>query len=386
MKEILKVTVCGGGNGAQALVPIAASNLGIMVDIYTPFGDEALRLQSAIEATGAVQASASPHRASADPADVVPGSELVVLVLPAFAHESILHQVVPYLDRGAWVGVIPARGGFDYAAKQVLFENNREDVVIFGLQTLPWACRIREYGRHVQILGVKNSVDAACLPAHRIKQLTPRLSQLLGLPVESAASMLALTLANTGQLIHPGIMYGLFSQWDGNPFADVPLFYHSLNKEGARILEEMDVEVQSIWDKLAYALDLSAVRPLKSWLLRSYGDLIADPSTLYSAFRTNQAYAGLAAPVKEITPGEYIPDYTARYLVEDVPFGLAVTRAIAQLAGVGTPTIDRVISWAGAQLDKDYLGRDAAETRIPQNYGLSSLEKLIEFTTISNRN
>jgi len=43
MIKIEKITVCGGGNGAQTLAPIAAHNLECLVDIYAPFADEAER-------------------------------------------------------------------------------------------------------------------------------------------------------------------------------------------------------------------------------------------------------------------------------------------------------------------------------------------------------
>ena len=388
--KVRKITVCGGGNGAQTLAPIAARNLGCPVDIYAPFADEAERLRVGIaahgglEVTGAVQGKARPRRVSADPAEVIPGSNVVVLVLPAFAHESTLRQIVPFLDEGAWVGAMPARGGFDYCAAQILAERGRDDVGLFGLQTLPWACRIHEYGRVVQVLGVKNVVDAASRPAAQIEQIAPLLERMLGLPISAAANMLALTLANTGQLIHPGIMYGLFAGWDGTPFDadDVPLFYHSLSEEGAQMLAGLSNDVQAICARLEPALDLSAVRPLKAWLLRSYGNAITDPSSLRRAFVTNQAYAGLKAPVREVSPGQFVPDFHARYLAEDVPFGLAVSRAIARLADVETPTMDEVIAWAGALLGKDYLGRDAGEARTPQRYGLASLEALITFLEV----
>ena len=113
------------------------------------------------------------------------------------------------------------------------------------------------------------------------------------------------------------------------------------------------------------------------WLLHSYGDAIADPSTLRSAFLTNRAYSGLMAPTREVAPGQFVPEFHARYLAEDVPFGLAVSRAIAKLAGVETPIMDEVITWAGTQLGKDYLNGDVAEARIPQKYGLKRLEQLI---------
>ena len=387
--RVQKITVCGGGNGSQTLAPIAAHNLDCPVDIYAPFADEVERLRAGVDAhggievTGAMQVKAQPRRVSADPAEVISGSDMVVLVLPAFAHESTLRQIVPFLDEGAWVGAMPARGGFDYCATQILAKHDRDDVVLFGLQTLPWACRIREYGRVVHVLGIKNAVDAASRPAAKIEQIAPLLERMLGLPIGTAANMLALTLANTGQLIHPGIMYDLFADWDGMPFDvdDVPLFYEGLSEEGAQRLAGLSDDVQAVRARLEPTLDLSAVRPLKAWLLRSYGDAIADPSTLRSAFVTNRAYSGLKAPVREVPTGHFVPDFRARYLAEDVPFGLAVSKAIAGLAGVETPTMEKVIAWAGAQLGRDYLGRDAGEARIPQKHGFGDLEQLIAFVT-----
>jgi hypothetical protein len=386
--DLCKITICGGGNGAQTLLPIAAHNLDCDVDLYAPFGDEAGRLAAGIachgglETAGAVQAMARLRHVSADPAEVIPGSQIVVLVLPAFAHEATLRQIAPFLDQDAWVGAIPARGGFDYCAAWVLAQLGRPDVRLFGLQTLPWACRIEEYGQRVHVLGVKEAVDAASRPAAQIGAIRPLLERMLGLPIDAAASLLALTLANTGQIIHPGIMYGLFVDWDGTAFGrdEVPLFYHGLSERGAEALAALSDDVQAIRARLEGSLDLAAVRPLDAWLQHCYSQAIADASCLRSAFVTNRAYAGLKAPVREVAPGRFVPDFGARYLAEDVPFGLAVSRAIASLAGVGTPAMDRVIAWAGEKLGKDYLGRDANLARIPQKYGLDSLDRLLAFT------
>jgi hypothetical protein len=389
--NVHKITVCGGGNGAQTLVPIGARNLGCHVDIYAPFADEAERLrlgvdaQDGLEVRGAESAKARPRRISADPAEVIPGSDVVVLVLPAFAHNSMLRQISPHLDEGAWVGAMPARGGFDYDAVQALGQLGRQDVRIFGLQTLPWACRIESYGRVVHVLGVKDAVDVASRPAGAISEIASLLARMLGLAIGRAGDFLALTLANTGQLIHPGIMYGLFANWDGKPFTEAPLFYQGLSPEGAAVLAALSEEVQEIRARLAPWVDLSVVRPLLAWLLYAYGDgsqgngAVRDPSSLHSAFVSNRAYAGLKAPVQQIAPGQFVPDFRARYLAEDVPFGLAVSRAIAGLAGVDTPMMDRIIAWAGRHLGKDYFGRDAHETRIPQKAGLQSLEALLDF-------
>jgi hypothetical protein len=84
----------------------------------------------------------------------------------------------------------------------------------------------------------------------------------------------------------------------------------------------------------------------------------------------------------------FVPDFKARYLTEDVPFDLLVTRGIAELAGVDMPVIDRVLVWAQAQLKKEYLvagrleGADLSATRAPQRYAITSLDQLM---SISNQ-
>ncbi len=386
--RVEKITICGGGNGAQTLASVASGNMACKVDLYSSFRDEAKRLREGIgtrggiEVRGAVQSTGRPHRVSENAADVVPGSSIVVLVVPAFAHEITLRQIAPFLDESAWVGAIPARGGFDYCGAWVLTKLGRPDVRLFGLQTLPWACRIREYGRVVDVLGAKKIVDGASRPAAHLGLIAPLLEKMVGIPIGDAGSMLALTLANTGQIIHPGIMYDLFADWDGETFDEdhIPLFYQGLSEEGAEILGELSQEIQGICACLANSsLDLSGVHDLKGWLVRSYGDAIRDSSSLHSAFATNKAYAGLRAPVKEMAAGQFAPAFGARYLAEDVPYGLAVSQAIARLANVETPVMDQVVNWARQRL-RDETGGDETNDRTPQAYGLNSLEALIDFT------
>jgi len=387
----MQVAVCGGGNGAHALVSLLAGRRDWAVNVYAPYGDETQRWRQAMEARGGVTAVmprgrvvGRPARISADPAEVIPGSRLVLLALPAFAHEIVLRDIAPYIDDGAWLGALPARGGFDWCVEDVL-GGKTASIVVFGLQTLPWACRLNMYGEEVTILGTKKQVDLAALPPSYAGKISGLLSDPLGVRLQPAASLLGLTLANTGQLIHPGIMYGLFHDWDGRPYAKAPSFYQGINATIAGILQQLSDEVQTlraVLERHYPDLNLSAVRSLDEWARRSYGKDIADPTTLQSCFVTNRSYAGLRAPMRP-ADGGLVPDFHARYLAEDVPYGLVVTRSIAELAGVATPTMDQVITWAQEQLEKEYLvdgklqGRDVAATRAPQRYGFYELKDLV---------
>jgi len=385
------ITICGGGNAAHTLTGILSSQAELCVQVFTPFGNEAKLWQEGVRQnngitvktpTGIIQGR--PNGIYDSPCDAVTGSQIVLLALPAFAHEPILEQIAPYLAPNAWVGAIPARGGFDICACQAL-EGRISDISIFGLQTLPWACRIQAFGKQATILGAKEQVDLAAYPVGMATPIANRLQALLELTIHPTASFLSLTLADTGQMIHPGIMYGLFHNWNGEPYHQAPLFYQGVNSAIADVLQQMSDEVQALRLELERkypALDLSGVRALGEWLQRSYRKDIADNSSLSASFSTNRGYAGLLAPMQKVDNG-LIPDFQARYLSEDVPNNLLVTRGISELAGVPTPMIDQVIGWAQARLGKEYLvggkiqGADVCTTRAPQRYGFNLLDQLI---------
>jgi hypothetical protein len=357
------------------------------VDVFAPLADEAERLRTGGGITVRQQDKTSVGQArciSPDPAEVISGSEWVLLALPAFAHDTTLRAIAPFLEPSVIVGALPARGGFDFAAHSILAERG---LTLFGLQTLPWACRIAAYGQAVEILGTKDVVNLAARPPTLAPRLAKELAALFNVSLEPVSSFLTLTLANPGQLIHPGIMYGLCRGRETTTFIknNIPLFYQGLDPSNADLLQAMSDEVQAITRALADYLpnfDPAEVLPLHTWLRRAYPGDIADDRTLHRAFVTNRAYAGLRLPVRAVEPDLFAVDFATRYLAEDVPYGLVVTRGLAELAGVSTPTIDEVIYWAQARLGRCYLlngclsGPDLAETRAPQIYEIRNLERL----------
>ncbi|MCL4294622.1 MAG: NAD/NADP octopine/nopaline dehydrogenase family protein [Anaerolineae bacterium] len=383
---MLKLTICGGGNAAHVLIGLA-SQAGWEVDVFAPLADEADRLRTGGGITVRQQHKTSVGQArciSPDPAEVIPGSKLILLALPAFAHDTTLRAIAPFLEPSVIVGALPARSGFDFAAHSILAER---DLTLFGLQTLPWACRIITYGQAVEILGTKEVVNLAARPPTLAPRLAKELAALFNVPLQPVRSFLTLTLANPGQLIHPGIMYGLCQGREAIRFTqdDISLFYQGVDPFTAGLLQAMSTEVQTLARALAAHLpnfDPLEVIPLYTWLIRSYATAIADKSSLQRAFTTNRAYAGLKLPTRAVGPNTFAVDYTTRYLAEDVPYGLVVTRGLAELAGVATPTIDEVIDWAQARLERSYLlngrlaGPDLAETHAPQIYGIHNLERL----------
>ena len=70
-------------------------------------------------------------------------------------------------------------------------------------------------------------------------------------------------------------------------------------------------------------------------------------------------------------------------MTEDVPYGLVVIRGIAEIVGVQTPNVDKLLTWCQRKMGKEYLvnsklqGRDVASSGAPQRYGLTTLESIL---------
>lgn len=391
------ITVCGGGNGAHAL--IGTSLLGderLNVRVYLPLEDERAPFEEALSSrsTFDVRIGADTYRVASRRIHVTADAEeaacspFIAMVVPAFAHQPILSQIASFLTEDHVLAVLPARSGFEYQARIVLNAEESVRTCFVGFQTLPWACRTHRFGQSVTIYGTKRSVGAASMPRGRILGIADTLARWLDVPVVPYGSMLELSLANTGQLIHPGIMYACFAGRLDEVFAteaDVPVFYGSVNERAADTLSRMSDEVLAIKEAVESgrsSFPLPKVVHLSRWLLKAYGPAIEDNSSLARMFQTNQGYRALTVPVTPTDDG-YRVDVHTRYLTEDLPFGLVVVKGIASIIGISTPTIDQVITHTSRWVGKEYLvgkelaGRDVPATRAPQRYGIHEIDGLL---------
>jgi hypothetical protein len=185
-------------------------------------------------------------------------------------------------------------------------------------------------------------------------------------------------------------MYGWFSEWSGKHYRqeEIPRFYADMTDEAGAFVQRLSSDVVTVALKIEEAskgiLDMSDTRPIHEWLQMSYPTQTADFTSVASSFRTGPIQAR-KVPMLETAPGEFVPDFKYRYLSEDVPFGLAIVKGIAEIAGVETPAVDAVIGWAQEKLGKRYLvngrlaGADVPELRIPQNHGVNRLSDLIDW-------
>lgn len=173
-----------------------------------------------------------------NPKEVVPFAQVIIFSLPAFACEEYLRVFNGLIRPGTILGAMPAQGGFDMAVRDCL-QDVASSLLIFGLDTLPWACRFTHYGSEAEVLTTKNDISLACSPESATPTVLPLVQSLVGpLPrLTPVGSILNLTIMNPNAIAHPCLTYGRFHAWDGTtPFATPPLLYQGVDEFAGELL------------------------------------------------------------------------------------------------------------------------------------------------------
>ncbi|XP_052774594.1 opine dehydrogenase-like [Mya arenaria] len=392
-----RILVCGGGNGAHTLAATAAAMTNVEVNVMTLYSDEAQRWRNILGRDSIVvevfyndgstgKLEGKPRMITKDPAKSMEGVDAIFFVVPAFAHQQYFEAITKYIKPNTIVIGMPGQAGFEFQALKHLKDAAKLCGVI-SLESLPWACRILEFGRRVQVLGFKDVLGASVIPGKGKYKVSPLefAQRIMGAkPVLKATQNYIAVNLMAKSIVHPPVLYGKWRNWDGNPLPEPPLFYQGVDDIQADMLTKVSNEVVATAKEIERQnneLDMSAVIHVLNWYRLYYSEQISDDSSLRSCMVTNSAYNGLLHPMKKVEGG-YVPDFNFRYTAEDVPFGLVVMKGIAECVGMKTPTLDEVIVWAQEKLGKEYVvgsrlkGKDVGETRAPQAFGFTTINDL----------
>lgn len=403
--ENKNVVIFGGGNGAHVLAGISSLVRNAHVTVVDTYEDEAERWTKAMATNGftikyttgkklSQPAGATKFTVTKKVEENVQNADIVILCMPAFLHEIVLTNVVPFLQNKCIVVGLPGQAGFEYQAIAILRENGKSCSVV-SIETLPWACRISKYGEEVEVLGTKEEIYASQIEQiksqDRDQSFSPmcQVQTLLGAkPVLKREENILKYTFLYRPTVHPPLMYAKWRNWDGKPLDSAPLFYQGVDEESIKYLDGATNEMIEVANVLATKypkMDFSGISKMQECFIDEYPDQIEDKTTLLSCLKTNRAYDGLVHPMKKTADGKLAPDFKYRYLTEDVPYGLLIIRQIADMVGVKTPIIDEIIVWTQTKLDTEYLkdGKlcfvDRKHGRLPMAYGIHTIEEFMNF-------
>lgn len=444
--DCLQVTICGGGNGAHvfALSLSASFSPRYRVNWLSLHGDEMSRVEEAMKKNdGYLEGHfkqentiirSRPHCVSNDASKVIPGSDIIIICLPSFAHKFYLDTIKKHHElcngtnkdpnKRLLVVAFPCGSGFDveYLGR---VGGNFQQVALFGGDTLPWACRIATYGSHVTILGVKPMVSGYLrankdfvLGSDKLRPLEVVQSFFLdGKPrIDCDINVHFLTSTLRGELIHPSILYDKWQNYDEKEMYDeMPLFYQGLTQSGAKLICDLSDEsgelirqVNDICRKKGYFLSKEekiAFVHERDWYVATYGKQATKNDTLFDIITTNPSYNGLTHPMKKIEEVDgkkldkvkYMPNFEHRYFAEDIPYSLLNVKAVACLMvesgyKVNVPLTDKILLWAQKMMGKKYVVKKdngyvdvdvnsedvQKRTRVPQVYGIKTIDQLLK--------
>lgn len=332
---MVNVAILGGGWSGQTL----AADLAIYGWEVTLFDFPAFRDNLAyVASTGQIEkyGSADSRRRTGvgklkqvtfDMSEAVSGANLIVIAVPAYAHQTFFNELSKFVRDDQIVLITPGNWGA-LRLRQTL-ETRRpgnkvrvaETDVCFGPSR---AGELFVGPGRVRVILERKQIKIAATPHHDVDAVF----KLLKAPypeLRAVGSVLETSIGNTNPATHAPLML-MNAGWIEHTAGKFMIYRDGVTPSVGRAIDALSIERDSI--ARAFGIDLAQT--------------------------TYDAYAQLSGANWVKDPCEIGPSsLNYRYLLEDVPYGLVPLSELASLANVGTPITDAMITLASLATETD---------------------------------
>ena len=132
----VKVCICGGGSQSHISAGVIGSNPDYEVSILTRHPEKWSHEFKTVDLDGK-EYKAHIETITADPGEVIPNSDIVLIALPGFAIKDVLTKIAPFCTPNHIIGCVFGGSGFFIAVQQIL----GKEVKAFALQRVPYTGR-----------------------------------------------------------------------------------------------------------------------------------------------------------------------------------------------------------------------------------------------------
>lgn len=307
----MRVGIVGAGSIAFGTACLLEQG-GHEATLWSPSGERTKELATgkALAATGAIVGTFHP-KVAASAAELVAGSDVLVVALPGYGHKKAFDAVVPHI-RADQAIIVSSHASF--GALYLSRDLARRGVVI---PIVAWGTTVvagRQKGQtEVTVSTVRRKVDIATVPSARSAEGLALCEKLFGDRFVDRGSLMAIAVSNLNPQNHMGIaLCNLTRMERGETWSQG----QNVTPKVGRLLEELDQERLSI----AAALGLD-VRTIFQHFHLSFHVPVASISEMNQ--QMHEAGNGGQGPTTA----------DSRYVLEDVPFGLVATAKLGRLAG-----------------------------------------------------
>ncbi len=345
------VTILGGGNTAFS-VAAKLTLEGIDVTLgEIPGFEEALvpiEADNTIHLLGAAgEGTATIHNVTSDIGEAVAASNLILLIVPAYAHKPFAEVCAPYLGPDHTVVLMPGTlGALEFS--QILSDAGRRGVTLAEVDTAPYVCR-KTAPDTATIWGIVKSLGLGVLPAKETETVRSMLDPFFP-GIHCYPDVMASGLAAMNPVVHPaGVLLNAGRvEYSKGEFC---FYEEGVTPSVAKVIMQVDAERRAIGQALGYDLS-SADDAFHEAGFGPKGDLWA---TINGSWMLTRLKA----------PGSL----DSRWLTEDIPYGLAAWSSVGRQYDVETPTMNAVVD-----IGSVVMGFDArAEGRGVEELGIAEM-------------
>lgn len=371
----MKVTVVGGGHIGTALVCyVKHIHPEYEVRLLTRRPERFASVLVCNDWEQGCSYEVEPDVISDDASLAAQDADIVFIALPHFAVENAFADIAPHVAKGAFVGVLPGSGGFEFFFEKYF----RDRAKLFGFQRVPFTAKLERYGHEANLKSWKPYSVVGTLRMSDLDEACRRI-EACGLKTRRADNFLAVSLTPSNPVLHTSRTYEIFGAYPRtHEFDEHQHFYVGWGDQASETLFAVDAELHQLFAAMP-DLDMSSVIPL--------GEHYESPTVEAMTAKINSiaTFQTVMAPMKPslVTPGKFVADTDSRLFTEDFPWGLAIIRAYCEIFEVPAPTIDKVLGWYADYLGLEYYvdgafcGKDLARTGIPQTHGITTKEQVL---------
>lgn len=374
----MNICIIGAGNIGTYLAAYISMNEENKVWLHTSKPEAFKETIDLIEEEKNITHKVKLHCVTKSYEEAVKDADYILITYPSFMIEKTFKAILPYVKKGAVVGVIPGFGGKEYLIDELL----EKGCIYFGSQRVPSIIRLESYGESVLLKQKNEFMKIRVIPEEYSQKVANDMTNFIDIPCIPLSSYLAITLSPSNPTMHPSRLYELFGDYvEGKTIYNRnPYFYEEWSTIASTELLKLDEELELIFNAFNENNDFDPadIEKIKSRYK------IETPEELSKKINNAPGFIGIDSPMVEVEGG-YIPDKNSRYFIEDIKFGLCILKAFAEIFDLETPEIDKIATWGQKFLGKEYIvngklsGKDVPELTIPQNRGITTKGELISY-------
>lgn len=293
-------------------------------------------------------------------AEAVRGAKLIIVGVPSIAHEAFFKELIPHLEDGQIVHIIPDNYGSLKLRKMMREAGCTADVIIGGWSSAPYGTRVDTEGgvmnAHVSLVYRAITLRGSALPTRDTDAFLES-SKALGCfdaitqgdGAVKGDTVLDIGFSNVNPVIHvPGTLLGVstmenFGTVLGKNIHDYSIYSHSFCPS----ISEVQYQFYNEEIALAEAIGVG-IQPFDH-------DVFFQRTSVLG-----EEYMGPGCRVPfeeqwEVGFGTGPFTIKNRYVTEDVPVGCHVYHELGEKFGVATPIIDAMIVLGGVMNHENYF-------------------------------